>query len=187
MSQSANKQREMKTRRSKKAGALLLGALCAAQVASAHDVDSAFQMTVIKDAAYGGRVVSGHYDVAIEKITDGKIRPSQRFFASTNLCVAYTKSGDLDNARVACNEAVQFAPAETALIQDYMADINRRYQALALSNRGVLRALSGDESLALQDFEMAISLKGGLSAPERNLTHLRNRDAEASTALQAAR
>ena len=119
--------------------------------------------------------------------TASKVRPSQRFFASNNLCVAYTKSGDLDSAKLACDEAVRLAPTEETVAMRSTATIDRRYRALALSNRGVLRALAGEDASAREDFEAAINLKGGLSAPERNLAYLEIRDAQATTALQTGR
>ena len=167
-------------------GALLLAQLYAAPEADAHDRGNAFHMTVISDAVFGNRVRNGDYADAIAGITAADVRGRDRFFASTNLCVALTKTGKLERAGDACEEAVRLAPADRASTKDAhsaRSAIDRRYRALALSNRGVLRAIAGDESLAREDFESALDLRGGLSAPARNLAYLQNRASQAANAL----
>lgn len=163
---------------------ILAIALFAASPAVAHDQESAFEMTVIRDAAYGGRVVAGQFDEAISRINAARVRPSQKFFAETNLCVAYTKSGDLESAHEACDEALALAFPRGEVLPESRARIARRYEALALSNRGVLRAVSGDSDRARQDFRDALDLEAGLSAPGRNLAHLDAGTAGTVTMLQ---
>ena len=58
-------------------------------------------MTIIKNVSYSQKVARGDYDEAIEKLTARKYRGRETYASKTNLCVAYTKSGDLDNAQVA--------------------------------------------------------------------------------------
>ena len=50
--------------------------------------------------------------------------------------------------------------------------------ALALSNRGVLRAVTGDTVGAASDFKTAARLAHGSSAPSRNLAHLESLPAD---------
>ncbi len=164
-------------------GVAIAASLAIASPAVAHDPKLAFEMTVIQDAAYGSRVMAGKLADAISKISAATIRPSGRFFAETNLCVAYTKSGDFDSAERACDEAIALASMQGSSTSDYRSRIARRYEALALSNRGVLSALSGNGDSARRDFRDALELESGLSAPRRNLEYLELKTAQTVTSL----
>ena len=181
MLQTANLSRGVTAFRS---SVLLAVAMFAVSPAVAHDPQGAFVMTVIRDAAYGGKVTAGKYDEAIMKINAHKKRPSERFFASTNLCVAYTKSHDIDSAEKACNDALELAAQERGFNSEDLDRIERKYTAMALSNRGVLRAVSGDNANARQDFLEAMNLEAGLSSPAQNLARLDTMIAETVTSLQ---
>ncbi|MEM8814252.1 MAG: tetratricopeptide repeat protein [Pseudomonadota bacterium] len=187
MLQTANVLRGMTSFRS---GALLAVALFAAFAippAYAHDSQEAYEMTVIRDAAHGRKVVFGKYDEAIAKIKTLKGHRSKGFFVSNNLCVAYAKTADIDSAARACDEALAVATKERRFDSDHLEWVKRRRTAMALSNRGVLRALSGDRENARQDFQDAIDLNAGLSSPERNLAYLDNKPVETVTSLQTDR
>ena len=182
----------MKTRASKRTITARLGttfaflALATSAVA-ADDRQGTFEMTAIRDAAFGGKVVAGKHDEAIEKIRSHRTRQSERFYANTNLCVAYTVSRAFAEAEKACDDALaDMTPASRALPAEKERMI-RRFRALALSNRGVLRAITGDERSAREDFTAALALEVSLSAPERNLARLEARAAERVTMLQADR
>ncbi len=119
--------------------------------ATAADNKGAYSMAVIIDAAEGKAVRKGKYDQAIARLTEEKrYRRNERFARSTNLCVAYTKTGELEKAEFACEQAVM-------LHADNSVDSERNH-ALALSNRGVLRAVKGDVELARADFEAATEI-----------------------------
>ncbi len=60
-----------------------------------------------------------------------------------NLCVAYAIKLEYDTAMRYCNQALGYAP----------------YRAVALNNRGVLRAVTGDNRGAIQDFRRASCLR----------------------------
>lgn len=182
MLQTANPLRGMTAFRS---NAMLAIAMFAVSPAVAHDPQEAFEMTVIRDAAYGSKVVAGKYGEAISKINALKKRPADEFFSSNNLCVAYTKSRDIDRAQQACDDAFTHAARERRFNSEHLDQANRKYKAMALSNRGVLRAISGDDAKARQDFREAMNLKAGISAPARNLARLDSRMAEILTSLQA--
>lgn len=144
--------------------------------ASALADDPAYTMTVISDASHGAKVKAGDYDTAIAKIT-AKSRTADSYSELTNLCVAYTKSGDLENAGAACGAAVEQMRAKlpsrgsafTYLSSDVRA---RRYLALALSNQGVLHAVSGEPELARENFLEALELKASVREPKINLARL---------------
>ena len=150
---------------------------CIAATASAHDVQSKFEMTVIRDAAYGAKIVKGEVNNAIEEINSISVRAADEFFVKNNLCVAYTMTAKFDDASIVCSEAVDLI-AEQAAQDD--SSTSARYHAIALSNRGVLRALEGSGDLARQDFEAARGLRVGARAPKRNLAYLDQRTTQAS-------
>ena len=140
----------------------LLAALLAAAPLAAEETDPAYTMMVIIDAAHGSKVTAGKYERAIEKIT---ARKSSRdpYSRQTNLCVAYTKTGELDKATRACEAAL-------ALTRD--GKIDRMYRAVALSNLGVLHAAKGSQDIARRTFLEALDLDSGLSAPKINLARV---------------
>lgn len=152
--------------------------IAATAPALAHETES-FEMTVVRDAAYGSKVTSGKYQEAIAKINAAGDRASERFFRSNNLCVAYAKSKMIDAALEACNEALSIAAPKTPVASkgrrdrlSFRAHTERRHRAMALSNRGVLHIVSGDSASARDDFQEAVALDTGISAPARNLALL---------------
>ena len=165
-----------------KFGASVAGLLMAvsAQFADAAEAQSPYVMTVIADKAQGEQVVSGQYEDAIAAITSPKSQNRDSFAASNNLCVAYTKMNDLAKATAACADALQVS--KNIFGPWYDASRMRSDRALALSNRGVIRA-TGDDSGARQDFELAIKLGRKLSAPVENLARLETEASETVSSL----
>ena len=148
--------------------------------ASAEDVpDVPLTMTVISDDAYGKTVTKGEYEQAIDRITRNGRRIPKRFAGQNNLCVAYTKTNEIEKARIACDAAISSIERRgvrasigtwyySAAVHAYQSDL-----AVALSNRGVLLAAIGDADLAEQDFVAAIELKTALTSTiESNLERL---------------
>lgn len=152
-----------------------------AQCADAAEAQSPYVMTVIADMAQGEQVVSGQYEDAIAAITSPKSQNRDSFAASNNLCVAYTKMNDLAKATAACADALQVS--KNTFGPWYDASRMRSDRALALSNRGVIRAITGDDSGARQDFELAIKLGRKLSAPVENLARLETEASETVSSL----
>ena len=135
-----------------------------------------FTMTLFSDHAQGLSILDGDYKQAIKKI-NAKMSDRDRFQVETNLCVAYTKSGELEAAEEACEAAL--AAAESQKVSRHISAFgSTRYVArkqsiaIALSNRGVLKAVKGDFDSARQDFDAAIDLRAQLSAPKTNLERL---------------
>lgn len=174
-----NRTRSFKAAVAAGAAALLLAA--SMQVASAEGSQSGFVMTVIADRALGEKVLDGDYAAAIEAITSSRTRQRDDFAVSNNLCVAYTKSNDLANAGTACAEALRTSQAQAGPWYD--AYRNRRDHALALSNRGVIRAITGDVDGARNDFERAVALHDKLRAAVDNLARLDGTDAQTVSSL----
>ena len=136
-----------------------------------------YEMSVFSDAAQGSKILSGKYENAITNMT-AKNAPSERQVdLQTNLCVAYAKSGQLEAAELACDKAVIAAKRLKRSTSSSFADgtptrIRGRYLAIALSNRGVLRAVSGDLEAAKQDFDEALAQRSRISSIEANLAKL---------------
>jgi len=148
------------------------------QVAQAGEAPSAYVMTVISDQAQGGQLVQGAYGEAIENLTAAKKR--YRFAENNNLCVAYTKTNQLPEAERACSAALKSSKPLFGLY-----DVPRKTDyAVALSNRGVIRAVTGDIERARQDFQAAIKANRSLSAAAENLAILDAKTTETVSALQ---
>lgn len=158
--------------------ALLLGPVFSMPVTAEETPAAEYTMAVIKNEAYGRRVTAGKYEQAIDRITRGGGRVKDRFADQVNLCVAYTKTKDIENANAACNAALAGLRKQEAratrskkgpLYGNYKKDL-----AVALSNRGVLFAVSGDAERAKESFAAAIELQTSLShIAESNLERLR--------------
>jgi tetratricopeptide (TPR) repeat protein len=158
----------------KRHGALLvLIALSGWMPASAEMADPRFTMTVIVDDAHGGRVAAGKYESAISRITANR-RVADPFARHTNLCVAYTKIGDMERATDSCETALTFIQQESPEKKaGYTTDRRyRRYLALALSNLGVLDVAKGTPEVARLRFEEAIDVDADAPEARTNLDRL---------------
>ena len=165
---------------SSRKGKIVFAALIASFLTSAANAEtrtSPFEMMVISDSSYGKTVLSGSYDSAIQKLSTVK---TDDFAKYTNLCVAYTKSNNLDRATKACQLAVSLAE-EKALREvskrrqsDLEQRNTQRNYAMALSNRGVLFAAMGDLDQAERDFNAAMELNTHNKQVTNNLARLNN-------------
>lgn len=149
--------------------ALFTLSLIAAALTVQPALAGSFEMSVILDRAHGDLVQQGDYQNAIAQIAHGDQR--MPFAASNNLCVAQTKLDDFAEAALSCDIAVQLAgfAAENGhrTDVDYVTEL-----AIALSNRGVLRAHTGDAAGAEEDFRKAVELEPNTDTPAQNLSHL---------------
>lgn len=143
---------------------------------SAQEASAPYTMTIIIDKAYGGRVAAGKYGSAIDKITASK-RDFDLFAKHTNLCVAYTKIRNIDNATVSCEAALSVIREEGEADRHGRSNheydrSHREYVALALSNLGVLDVVKGSPETARARFEEAVDLGPGIPAAQANLGRL---------------
>lgn len=148
--------------------------LCVAGTASA--AETAYTMTTFIDSHYGAEVVAGRYEHAIQKIV-ALDEDENAFFRNTNLCVAYTKTGALDKALMACDAAVEQAGSMPIGRKSYgyryfQKNTRDELVALALANRGVLYAVSGEADLARRDFVEALNSTENSKAVKVNLARL---------------
>lgn len=165
-------------------GVLLAIGLVSGAASLAHPELEQFEMTVVSDEAFGRQVMAGELEVAIERIETSSGRAADEFFAQNNLCVAYTKNGQFNDAEKACDAAIAKTLSKRRLRNSDNTQVDRRYAAMALSNRGVLRALMGEKGRAAEDFSAAVDLKARIGAPKRNLAYLQTRADGAVTMLQ---
>ena len=160
--------------------AMLIAATASVLSAPAAAKELSYTMAVISDRAHGAKVVAGDYDEAIDLVAGKQRRGLAAFEASTNLCVAYTKSRQIEHATDACDSAVKEARKRLANVRRSTSYLNSgdikhvRNLALALSNRGVLHATQGETELARAAFAEAIELKTGVDTAKINLARLEN-------------
>lgn len=165
-----NRSDEMKLKRGIAAlGALLVVATISSPASAKEPGATPFTMAVVVDDAYGRAIVSGKFDKAIQRITAGGHRSPDRFSHQNNLCVAYAKTKETEKARAACDAAIALAKTRESRAtkknseRSLIVRASRSDLAVALSNRGVLRAATGDEELARDDFVTAINFQTDFS------------------------
>ena len=143
-----------------------------------------FEMAVFSDAPQGIKILNGKYDQAIAKI-NRKSSSTDSLLVQTNLCVAYVKAGNIDAAETACEEAVVFAKSlskapSSSFIGEPSSRVRARYLAVALSNRGVVKAVRGDLDAAREDFDAALAQSSRVSSIETNIEQLEIADEESA-------
>ena len=156
--------------------ALVTAALTIA--AGSVQAETAYVFTAIDTARHGVDVVNGRYDKAIARIRkDGEA--DLNFSESTNLCIAYTKSGNAAYAKESCDRAVEIARIKNGMPwfpSGWQPPLHNRAKDLdlviALSNRSVVHATNGEYALAFEDLREADALKPQLRAVSKNLSLL---------------
>lgn len=145
--------------------------------AGSVEAGTPYVFTAIDNSRHGLDVLDGQYAEAIARIReDGGA--DLDFGESTNLCIAYTKSGDMQAALASCDRAVDIARETNGMYWLSHADVpyNARRKDLdlviALSNRSVVHATIGDDLMALEDLREADSLRPYLNAVSKNLAVL---------------
>ena len=155
---------------------LTLLAMSSFATATANADELTYTMTTIVDASYGDQVAAGEYDKAIEKLSASSSK-NDAFFKSTNLCVAYTKTGNIAEATIACDAAVEKArhmdfEKRSQLSRRFQVKTQKTYLAMALTNRGVLHAVTGDVERAQQAFSEALDTNEDAKPAKTNLAKL---------------
>lgn len=144
--------------------------------AIAEDQD-AFAMTVLLDQPQGSRIVGGSFSRAIKRLTKSE-RSMTRPGSLNNLCVAYAKTHQIDEALSSCDAAIEILQTKLKRSEGKRAhgdDYIRQLQSdlsIVLSNRGVLFAIEGDHGRAREYFETAIDLPVNRSRARQNLDRL---------------
>jgi hypothetical protein len=159
----------------RKMSLLLALAFYSGQPAVADEVPAAFEMSVVKGQAHGSDVIAGAYDAAIDDITSDERLRKNSFAVANNLCVAYTMTMEFEKAEQACDAALSARSRVHGSAQWYTTIPMRnklRDKAVALSNRGVLRAVSGDAKGAREDFTQSLDIAVLTTAAGDNLARL---------------
>jgi hypothetical protein len=170
----------------KRSIASLVALVCAYGASANALAKDTFEMGSYSNWAGGARIDSGDYAGAIAAASHPSMKgdTTSMLGAATNLCVAYTVSRELALARKACDEAVSLAKRVDD--SDWKRLRRESATASALSNRGVLRALSGDSVGAASDFRAAIKLRSSNEMPSRNLAYLESSPAHRLALASAA-
>ncbi|MFK8031111.1 MAG: tetratricopeptide repeat protein [Gammaproteobacteria bacterium] len=126
-----------------------------------------YNVIVIEDEAFGGVIQAGQHEQAINGLTKRGAVNSRNFTVNNNLCVAYLMSGKFNDAKGYCDQAVAIQ------LKGFRSKygVYSRYQdkAIAYTNRGVFRALTGDFEGARSDLKEAVEADSGLDQPTINL------------------
>lgn len=129
--------------------------------------------------------MSGHYNAALSELsTHAHALDSES--VSTNRCVAYVVTRQMEAARAACDAAVREAQqAVTSMpVSMYWARSDYRdYLALAYSNRAVLNWAANDTAAAQSDLKKAAKVAPKAAFVARNLTALQSHSTVAQVAV----
>jgi tetratricopeptide (TPR) repeat protein len=140
-----------------------------------------YVMTVYSNVAHGSAILDGKSDKVVEKLVRRSERSDRSLASHINLCVAYAKMKQLDKATRACDSAIAVSVNEADRLErldtfgrrtTMVADTGR---AIALTNRGVLHAITGESDEARAMFEMAMQLESTEESAQLNLTRLDER------------
>jgi hypothetical protein len=157
----------------KESAALLCALACVSFAPLAHaEGAAAYELASYSNGPGGKEVATGDYAAAITRASlAGAADLRTRLVAATNLCVAQTASRAFAAARSSCDRAIELAHRVDGTEQ---RGIRRGTSATAraLSNRGVLRALSGDPTGAARDLRAASMESGAWNGAAQNLAHL---------------
>lgn len=137
--------------------------------AFADDQEPDFVLSIVTDMAYGDVVQRGEYERAIRRIRFVDSR--YPYPANTNLCVAHIMLEQYDEAQPHCDKAVEMAAEAARTSRRKDLDYKSEWSA-SLTNRGALRALSGNLDGAREDFLEALALNADTALPEINLAQL---------------
>ena len=148
--------------------ALLSGA------ASAHGAHR-FVFTAYRDAPGGAQVLAGRYRAALEEVKDYRgVVDHDPAATNTNRCVAYSMTLSWQEARAACDAAVQAAGAESndASTWTGAAVATDERLAIAYANRAVMHWMTHDHAAAQRDLAHALALSPRADFVARNVAAL---------------
>ena len=123
--------------------ALVTAALTVATVSA--QADTPYVFVAIDTTRHGADVVNGRYEEAIAGIRkDGE--SNFTYGESTNLCIAYTKSGDTVSALESCDRAVDIART-VAVLSSHVVSRHTSGQILTVAGGMEGRALWSPEQI----------------------------------------
>jgi len=163
--------------------AAMMSLFGSAGVMAETDAPTGFVMNYYEDAAQGALVEDGAYETVIDRLAARSTDSARRVADQINLCVAYTKTKQLDKATESCDYALAKAGkrvSRNSLLESHTAAQERANaeRAIALINRGVLHAVNGETDEARELFELAAGLETRNESAEANLLVLQREIAE---------
>ena len=163
----------------------LAAALLAGSAAHAADEPRTFELTAFSNGTAGAALLSGDYNGAIRDLST-HVRTLDMDTTSTNRCVAYVVTRQVEAARIACDDAVREAQQQIATLPVSMTWARsdyRDYLALAYSNRAVLKWMSNDTAAAQSDLKKAAAVAPKATFVARNLTALQSHNTVAQVSV----
>jgi hypothetical protein len=163
----------------------LAAALLVGSAAHAADEPRTFELTAFSNGTAGEALVSGNYNTAVSELsTHAHALDSDT--ASTNRCVAYVVTRQMEAARAACDAAVreaQQAITSMPMSMSWARSDYRDYLAVAYSNRAVLNWAANDTAAAQSDLKKAARVAPKAAFVARNLTALQSHSTVAQVAV----
>ena len=123
---------------------------------ASHAGSNGYKMVVIAEDALAAPIQAGTLTTAFS--TAATQQAPDPYARQMNLCVAYSKEGDMNKAKDACHKAVTLVRQSGKR----PAELQRELRSYAYSNRGVVRLLSGDNIGALADFQRAHAIEASV-------------------------
>lgn len=116
-----------------------------------------YRMTAFGDTPGFAQIMAEDYAAASAKL-EAPFYDSDRYARFANRCVSELLSHQVEAAMQSCQRALSVAPAD--LNTTLAPSLHKRAEVLThlYSNRGVVRAVSGDVFGAREDFERALEL-----------------------------
>ena len=165
---------------------LLMALLCASPVTAAKENLRGYVMIVYSDRAQGEFVLEGNHEKAISTLLRREDGSPAGFADQVNLCVAFTKTRQLEKATRFCDLAVARSDRQARrLVTNYALGQHARQvaatdRAIALTNRGVLHAIAGETDAAKDLFEEAQDVKVIGTHAHNNLARLQTTSGNSS-------
>lgn len=148
-------------------------AFLSANAATTDQPTQAYEMRAYLGWPGSGReLVAGRYSDAINAARKHRRKNGEiGLLANTNLCVAYTVTHRFEEADKACSKALTLAHSDNAGHR-FRGLESATAESVALSNRGVLHAVRGNELQATTDFRRAARMNRSWNGPAQNLAYL---------------
>ena len=152
-------------------GMVALATMFISQTLCAQKSADNYEMSFVANKAHGDLLEKGRYGMAIQLLSGKTGNP---LATSINLCVAEVMAGKFRDARRDCTRAVKLGERAANTAMESNRDELYKNWVVALSNRGVLRAIR-NQSGAEEDFRHAIELRIYADTASRNMARFNSK------------
>ena len=167
--------------------ALFLGLLGALSLQAAERPQDDYVMIVYSDLSHGRTILRGAPEKVIARLSRRLDGRNAIVADQINLCVAYTKTKQIELATRHCDAAVAESSraaerrrsSDPVARQEARAAISNR--AIALTNRGVLHAILGESDKAIELFQLAMTVEVTEEFAQNNLARLKSLQGESDS------